>query len=156
MKESMEKITEELGKVVKKDRAKEKPDGKKGLTKTTVKKKDIVKEYCRVYLSDEEIMALGDSNAELVRQIENLNDEKSRITTDFSSRTKELELRLKNGASTVRDKFEMRNVECERIYDGDAGKVFFMCTKTGKVVKERLMTESDRQIGLDLKEGVAT
>lgn len=62
----------------------------------------------------------------------------------------QLDLEHRILSSEVRSKTTTRAVECERIFDYDAGKVTEMRRDTGEVLHTRNMNDTERQKDLDL------
>ena len=74
-------------------------------------------EHVRYDFSDEELIKLGESMAELISRVERLKAEKKSAAADFDSDIKKVELDLQSVVRSIRDKFEMRNAECFIVKD---------------------------------------
>lgn len=73
---------------------------------------------------------------------------KERAKRDKSA-LKDLETDIRRYANTIRDKAELREIQCERRFNFTTGRVIDVRTDTGVVLSERDMTEEERQKEID-------
>jgi hypothetical protein len=101
-------------------------------------------------LSREEVEERAQEAASILER----RDQKEADAKEEAKRRKneiaQLDLEHRILSSEVRSKTTTRPVECERVYDYDAGKVTEYRSDTGEKLHSRNMTDSERQKDLDL------
>jgi hypothetical protein len=105
----------------------------------------------KVILDDNELRVKG---AELADAI----DEKNRAEAEFNDIKQQFKARIDGAvcraaglASTIRAKFEYRNVKCSRVFDFNRGLVIEWRNDTTERIGERTMTDKDREQYLPLE-----
>lgn len=73
---------------------------------------------------------------------------KKEVTANITAEISSLKSRIAELATKVHDKYELRDVECRRIFDYDKGEVMEVRTDTGEILKERAMTAEETQVPL--------
>lgn len=106
---------------------------------------EVVKETRKLFcpLTDEEHQQRGTALAEVVQTKQLLEAEKKRITAHFSEQIKENDAKILELKDIVRDKKEVRDVEC--IWKRDGKRLMLIRPDTGVVVDSRHMTEQELQ-----------
>jgi hypothetical protein len=112
-----------------------------------------VTEYLRHEFTKEERLEMGDSLAQAHNRMAAVEDEEAVMKAQIKDKKAGLEQIIGRLARNLGNGFEMRNVDCELVYDSpNVGEVTFRRKDNGEFVKARPMTETERQMDLPLEE----
>jgi hypothetical protein len=98
-----------------------------------------------VTLTDEELLEAGANLAQALVDGNVLGSEKKQITSSYAAKLKEVTGKVDNLRMLVKNKNEMRKVDCVEVMDNSSGLVFVVRMDTGSIVRERKMTSDERQ-----------
>jgi hypothetical protein len=112
-------------------------------TKTT---KEI--RHLRVPLTDKELLAHGDRLASLLDQHRGLEAEETSIRQQYKAKISEVEAQVESEQVLVRNKSEIRKVDCLNVldYTDVMGRTYRM--DTGECIEERKLSEDEKQSSL--------
>ena len=85
-------------------------------------------------LSDEEVMAAGDRMAQGLEDIERLEDRKKAVMDDIKARISGAAAQVAINRDLVRNRYEFRDVDCERVVDYKDKTVTTARMDTGEIV----------------------
>lgn len=107
--------------------------------------KEYSNEYCKYVLNEDEKKAIALTMAQKVSEVNQAEDDKKSVMSDFKSRIDGLSAEVNRSATLLNNGYEMRTIKCEVVPDYTL-KVFKMIrTDNGEVAKERRMTSDDLQ-----------
>jgi hypothetical protein len=110
-----------------------------------------VTEYLRHEFSDAELLEMGSEQAQAHSRLGEIELEFDSVKSSFKSRTAAVEATIGTLSRNINNRFEMRLIECVLEYDKPhVGAVTYIRTDTGEVVRERPMTDKERQMDLPL------
>lgn len=118
-------------------------------------KEDTVMVQCRFDLTDVEVAAAARKRGNLETQITQLDADFNVQKEKHKAATGRLDAEAQKLAGLIRQGYELRDAECQVVYDYDAGLVNTVRLDTGEVVKFREMTESEKGKGRPLPLGPA-
>lgn len=107
-------------------------------------------EMLKCELTDAELLQFGEDLANDQAEIHDLNTQLEGIKKEYKAKTTAREANIDKLGNLLRQKYEMRDVECELTYDFDEGEVAIKRMDTGKEVSRRPMTEQELQRELKL------
>lgn len=102
----------------------------------------------RVTLTREEIEDRADRAANIIEERDGLEEEMKAYQKAKKADIEKLDAEHRQLSNEVRTKATYRDVECKRTFDYNEGKVFEVRLDTGEILKKRLMTERELQMGL--------
>ena len=106
--------------------------------------------YLRHDFTDAERLQMGDDLAQAHNRMASIEEEEAVMKAQIRDRKAAVEQTIGTLYRNLNNRFEMRNIACEIVYDRpNVGEVTYV-DPAGKVVKERPMTESERQMDLPL------
>jgi hypothetical protein len=105
--------------------------------------------------TEEEMRGLAESMAAQEKKVADLEAEKKKAADNFKLQVDSAKLALATAAMKYRDGHETRYVDAKVRPDFTTGKVLFIHPETGQVLRERIMTEDEKQIKLPLDIGGA-
>jgi hypothetical protein len=108
--------------------------------------KEFTKEYVKYFFTEEERRDLATELAQKVSDQQIAEDEKKAIMSDLKSKIDSLAAQSNSLATRLNSGYEMRHIKCEVIKDFKNGRVQHMRTDTGEIVRDRKMTDEDRQL----------
>lgn len=103
----------------------------------------------KVSLTDKELLEHGTKLAELHQELATIENELDTIKSQFKSKIAAVETNIGREVCLVRDRFEYRNVTCERVIDYAAELVTETRLDTGEIINKRDLTEGERQMEID-------
>jgi hypothetical protein len=104
-------------------------------------------------LDDDELIEIGSEIAELDNNINEYELEKKRVNAELGGKIKVLQTEMKQKCAIIRDKKETRVAQCVPTPDYEEGVMRFVSIDTGEMIKERPLTNEERQMSLmDIKE----
>lgn len=101
--------------------------------------------HLKVPLTQEEIISAADELAQALADIISLEEELDSIKSDFKSKLKMLEAIINEQRAKVRDKYELRKVDCVEVMSNTNGKAFELRMDTSTIIRERSLTADERQ-----------
>ena len=108
-------------------------------------KREIVKEFLKCILTEKETREIAQNLAVAVMSKDEAEGALKSAQTQIKSKIALHEAELTSFAEKLRSGFEMRNVECEVDADYELGKVTIIRLDTGEIVRERTMSNDERQ-----------
>ena len=102
----------------------------------------------RYDLNEQEQLEASSDLARVLDEIENVENEKKAAMEHFKYQTSELEARRGKLKRMVRDKYVLKDIDCEQSWDYDHGTVTTIRKDLGDVVDTREMTQAERQMPL--------
>jgi len=96
-------------------------------------------------LNEQERLAAGDDLAKVMDSINSCEKEKKSITSSYTARLNELKSKADGLHLKVKDRVEVRKVDCEEVWDNNTATVIERRLDTGEVISERKMTADERQ-----------
>lgn len=121
---------------------KETKEVKKPSKPKKVKEQKILK--CK--LSDVEFTKKANELAKSIDELSHIEDEKKTANAVFNSRLKQVRSRIMDLSEAVKDKAELRTVDCIKTLDYKFGNVTVIRTDTNETIEERGITEAERQM----------
>ncbi len=107
-------------------------------------------EMLKCELTDAELLVFGGELANGQQDLRELEDQLNGIKADYKSKTTAKEADVIRLSNLIRQKYEMRKVECEVICDFDEATLTVKRMDTGAIVNSRPMTEHELQRELKL------
>ena len=110
-----------------------------------MEEKEYSMEYVKYILNDDEKKEIAITMAQKVTELNQAEDDKKSVVSDFKSRIDGLQAEVNRSATLLNNGYEMRNIKCE-VIPFYSEKVFrYMRTDNGEIAKERKMTSDDMQ-----------
>ena len=103
------------------------------------------KEYLKCDFTEKEILEFGSDLARKHSEINELEEQKKRVTSDFKAKSDAAEAEASVLARKIQNKHEFRDVECQEIYNYVDKSVTIVRLDTGEIVKTRNMREDEKQ-----------
>ncbi len=113
-------------------------------TKTTKEKRSL-----RCQLTQPELLAAGEKLADLLDNLRCTTSERENVTKQYKAKEAELEAQIETQQLLVRNKSEIRTVDCVNVLDYTDVKCIVTRTDTGEVIVERKLTEDEKQSTLE-------
>jgi len=107
--------------------------------------REIVKEFLKCILTEGEKREIAQNLAVAVMSRDEAEGALKSAQTQIKSKIALHEAELTSFAEKLRSGFEMRNVECEIEGDYKTGTVSIIRLDTGEIVRDRVMTNDERQ-----------
>lgn len=104
---------------------------------------------CKVMLDAEEIEAAAETLAKKTLELDEIELQKKASNASFKERAERISGEIRTASRLYRDKFDMRDVECEVVKDYEFGEVHYVRTDTFEVAKREMMSHAERQMHLD-------
>ena len=104
---------------------------------------------CKVTLTEDEIQQAAETLATKTQELDEIELEKKASNAAFKERMERVSGEIRTAGRLYRDKFDMRDVECEIIKDFDSGQVRYIRTDTFETAKTEVMTHAERQRHID-------
>jgi len=98
----------------------------------------------------ERLAELGQKNAEIVQQIQDLEEEASRVAKVFKARIAALDGDVRDRSRVIRAKVESVEVDCQELFDRTYGRAYIVRTDTGEVIENRPLSEREQQLYMQL------
>ena len=102
-------------------------------------------------LTEAEKAEYADDMAKLDKEIEELEDERSRISNSLKKQIDAKENERRAMSKIVRQGQEEREILCDKVADYDSGEIKWADAVTGEVVDKRPMTSEERQLPLPIE-----
>jgi hypothetical protein len=100
--------------------------------------------------STEERQEIASTNAEIVREWQELEEEKKSIVADYNKRVQDLEAKIKSGSELYRNGYEMRDVNCLIKIDFAGKKKYYLDKENeGDVLAVEDARPNDMQLRID-------
>ena len=106
---------------------------------------------CRVQLTQAELVDAGKRLAESTTTLIQLEDEKTKVQSDFKAKITKQQAEISLLSSLVKSGYEFRDVTCKVMFNQpEEGKKTIVRLDTNQTVKVEPMTMEERQRNLDL------
>ncbi len=120
------------------------------MAKATVAEKEITKTFkttqsLKCQLTQDEILQAGLELAEACEMAGKLEDEKKAVVDQYKAKASMVDSTITIKRSLVQNRFDIRPVPCEEIHNLTSGTVKTIRTDTNEVLREREMTQEERQ-----------
>ena len=110
--------------------------------------KEYSNEFCKYVLSDDEKKDIALTMAQKVSEVNQAEADKKSVTSDFASRINGLTAEVNRSAILLTNGYEMRNIQCEVLYDFEKKVIRYIRTDNNEEAKTRKMTSDDLQMSL--------
>lgn len=107
-------------------------------------------EMLKCELTQEELLEFGESLANVQSDLKELESQLTGIKNEYKAKTTAKESEEERLGNLLRQKYEMRNVDCNVTYDFDEGTVTTTRLDSGELVGSRQMTDAELQRELKL------
>jgi hypothetical protein len=108
--------------------------------KTTKEKRSL-----RCQLTQAELLAAGEKLADLLDCLRCTTGERENVTKQYKAKEAELSAQIETQQLLVRNKSEIRTVDCINVLDYTDVKCIVTRTDTGEVIMDRKLTEDEKQ-----------
>ena len=105
---------------------------------------ELVDELCRYEFTDAELVDLATEIGELMHKVDRITAEKKSAASAFDSDLKKADLDMQTMAQLIRDRFEMRRMQCYCVKDFKGRKAYYF-----RADQRELEFESDTDPGAD-------
>jgi hypothetical protein len=112
-------------------------------------KRNFEKIQCKVLLTPEEIEEAADTLAAKTLELDDIEVQKKASNAGFKEKAERISGEIRTASRLYRDKFDMRDVECEIVKDYEAGVVQYVRQDTYEIVKRVAMSQAERQMHID-------
>ena len=109
-------------------------------TKTTKEKRSL-----RCQLTQTELLAAGEKLADLLDTLRCTTGERENVTKQYKAKEAELEAQIETQQLLVRNKSEIRTVDCLNVLDYTDVKCIVTRLDTGEIIVDRKLTEDEKQ-----------
>jgi predicted nuclease with TOPRIM domain len=106
-------------------------------------------------LTTEEKRELSESMADNQAKLEELEDEKKAVASDYKSRIETVQGEIRRESNTYRQGWDLRDIQCCEVQNFSKGTVTVNRLDTGEVIKSRPMTHDERTLELPFEEEAA-
>jgi hypothetical protein len=89
---------------------------------------ELVEPLIKYNFSQDELISIGEQVADFAQKLAVLEAESKQVAKQYKADIEGLELQQERFIRLIRDKFEMRKMECLKIIDGKSRKVWFFRT----------------------------
>lgn len=113
---------------------------KDNLIRATIQTEPLV-----VKLTDVELLETGSNLAQALADAASLEQEKAQMASSYAAKIKEVTGKIDNLRMLVKNKSDMRKVDCVEVMDNTSGLVFVIRMDTKEIIRERKMTSDERQ-----------
>jgi len=107
-------------------------------------------EMLKCALTHDELLQFGEELANNQQEAKELEDQLTNIKNDYKAKTSAKEAEIIRLGNLIRQKYEMRPVDCEVTFDFDEGRATVKRMDTGEIVLTRPMTDTELQRELRL------
>lgn len=108
-------------------------------------KVEYEKRWCKYDFTVEELGKIAENLAMKTQELEETENEKKSVMTSYKDRLERVSGEIRVSARLYKDRYEMRDIECEVQRDLDTGEVLYIRTDTGDIVHRDKMTMVERQ-----------
>ncbi len=113
-------------------------------TKTTKEKRSL-----RCQLTQEELLAAGEKLAELLDNLRRAESERESVVKQYKAKEAELAAQIESQQLLVRNKSEIRTVDCVNVLDYTDVKCIVTRLDTDEIIVDRKLTEDEKQSTLE-------
>ncbi len=96
-------------------------------------------------LTEAELLEAGSNLAQALADEAALEQEKAQMASSYAAKIKEASGKIDNLRMLVKNKSDMRKVDCVEVMDNSSGLVFVVRMDTKEIIRERKMTSDERQ-----------
>ncbi len=104
-----------------------------------------VTENLKCMLTEEEVMQAGETTAKLIQDRTHLEKDKKSVMAGFKAKIEAAEAGIIDNSNKVRDKYEYRDVLCEKRHHYSDYTITVIRVDTGETVESRKMTLREKQ-----------
>lgn len=108
-------------------------------------KTDKLNKMLKCMLTDEQVKQSAEEMARAYDDLKAMEEEEKSVKEQFKSRRSEIETRIGFNQRRVRDKYEHRQVECERKTDYKMDEVTTLRIDTNEIIERRPLTPEEKQ-----------
>jgi len=109
--------------------------------------------YLRYDFTTEDRLQMCEELAQAYNRNQQIDDEETVMKAQIKDKRANVDATVGSLSRKLNDRFEMRNVDCELVYDfPNVGEVSYKRKDNGEIAKTRPMTEMERQMDLPLQE----
>jgi len=108
-------------------------------------------QYLRCEFTDAELKEKGAELARAVNEKDTAESELKNVSTQIKHRISVADGKIRLNSEHIRSGYEMRNVECRKVFYMERDLVEVTRNDTGDVVSQRPLTEEERQFQLNLE-----
>jgi len=102
-------------------------------------------EFCKYVFSDEEKRDIATNMAQSITNLQQTEDDKKAIMSDYKSQIDALQAAINNAATKINNGYETRTIKCEVIPDWEEKIWEYRREDNGLIEKTRKMTADDLQ-----------
>ena len=103
-------------------------------------------EWLKYSFSEAEIKELAKKLAYETRTLEELEDQKKSVVSDFSNKITRVKASLSGLANNINNGYDFRNIDCEVLLNSpEAGQKSIVRLDTGEIVRVEDMTQNEKQ-----------
>ena len=113
-----------------------------------------VERFLRYDFSEDEKQELAQGMARKVTEAEDLEDQKKAVTSEYTAKINAAQAEAQSKAKKLTSGYEMRNIECEEIFDYKQTEVRVIRLDIGEQVERRGMTNYELQQNMDFDEEI--
>jgi hypothetical protein len=124
--------------------AKQKEVTQEHRTKTTKEKRSL-----RCQLTQEELLAAGEKLAELLDNLRGAESARESVVRQYKAKEAELAAQIESQQLLVRNKSEIRTVDCVNVLDYTDVRCIVTRLDTGEIIVNRKLTEDEKQSTLE-------
>lgn len=99
-------------------------------------------------LTEKEIRQAADDLADKIDDSEKIELERQSVVVSFKAKIAACASKIIQLKNLVRNKYEMRDVKCDKIKDFNAGTLVVTRSDTRKVIEKRKLSANEKQMGL--------
>ena len=111
--------------------------------------KEFTNEYVKVIFTETEKREIAQEMAQKVSELQQAEDDKKAIMSDYKSRIDGLQANVNSAATKLNNGYEMRSIKCEIVPNWDNKKWEFWRTDTQEFLRDKPMSSDDLQMKLD-------
>jgi hypothetical protein len=112
--------------------------------KTNVLNMTVQTEQLKADLTNDELLASADQLIQVLNEIDSLGRQKEAYASKYDSMIKDSVGKAEQLRMLIKDKYDLRMVDCVNVLDNTVGKGFVVRMDTGDVVRERTLTAAER------------
>lgn len=106
---------------------------------------------CLDIIPTDRLAELGQTNAQIVQQIQDMEEEASRISKSFKARIATLENDIRERSRKIRSGHESVDVECRELFDRTYGRAYIERIDTGEIIEVRPLSARESQLYMQLE-----
>ena len=112
----------------------------------------VITQRLKCILTDEEVKKAAKELSACTDELKMLEEEKKSMSDNFKSKITACEAQQSLSSAFVRDEYEYRRVDCNKILDYKTKNVQVVRTDTGEVIEDRDMLADEMQKEMDFND----